>query len=61
MNERDYYVVTVGHSGFFKASCAKDAIQMLIARIQDNRHEQPKLTRSQRRYFSNRATVWRVS
>ena len=61
MNEIDYHVVTVGHSGFFKASCARDAKKALVAHIQKNRFEQPKLTRSQRRYLFNRANAVRVS
>lgn len=63
MGEKDYHVVTVGHSGFFKATCAANAKHTLLEEImvRNKLNGQPKLTRSQRRYLLNRAVAQRVS
>lgn len=61
MGENDYHVVTVGHSGFFKANSSAEAKKKLVDHINENIHERPKLTRSQRRYLFNRAHALRVS
>lgn len=60
MNQSQYHVVMPGYVGDFQATTAKEAKQMLIAKIQANRREQPPLTRCQRRYLLNRATAWKV-
>lgn len=60
VGEKEYHVVTEGGSGNFRANSALEAKQLLIARMQRNRHEQPPLTRNQRRYLTKRAVAYVV-
>lgn len=60
VGEKEYHVVTEGDSGNFRANSALAAKQMLLAKMQRNRHEQPPLTRNQRRYLLKRAIAYVV-